>query len=105
MKIQNIWKSGILTWEDGDALCISVVFTSHLPQIRKYAEMMSHRKIRIGGPAVGLMPQYLFGLGAEIGGDYPGVLQRWNHLATRTSVGCIRMCKFCSVPQVEGRQT
>lgn len=100
MKIQNIWRSGILTWEDADALCISVVFTWFLPQARKYAEAMRHRRVRIGGPAVGLMPQYLEGCGAEIGGDYPGVLQRYNRYATRTSIGCGRKCKFCGVPKV-----
>jgi len=102
MKIQNIWRAGHLMWEDGDALCISVVFTWDLPIVRKYVEMMRHRRIRIGGPALGLMPNFFFGLPCETGGDYPGVLQRWNPLATRTSVGCIRMCKFCSVPTVEG---
>lgn len=102
--IRNICKSGILTWDDGDALCISVVFTWDLPMARKYAEAMQHRRVRIGGPAVGLMPSFFFGLRCEVGGDYPGVLQRFNPLATRTSVGCIRMCKFCSVPLVEGRQ-
>jgi hypothetical protein len=106
MIIQNIWRAGIVTWDDADgALCISVVFTWHLPTARKYADAMSHRRVRIGGPAVALMPQFFFGCKAEIGGDYPGVLQRWNHLATRTSVGCIRMCKFCSVPNVEGKQS
>lgn len=104
MKVEHIWRGGILTWDDGDALCISVVFTWDLPMARKYAEAMQPRRVRIGGPAVGLMPQVLFGLNAEIGGDYPGVLQRWNPLATRTSIGCIRMCKFCSVPNVEGAQ-
>jgi hypothetical protein len=99
------WQQGILTWEDADALCISVVFTWHLPTARKYAEAMRHRKVRIGGPAVALMPQFLFGCGAEVGGSYPGVLQKFNPLATRTSVGCIRMCEFCSVPIIEGAPT
>ena len=102
MKIQNIWKGGFLTWDDADVLCISVVFTWDLPLARKYVEVMRHRRVRVGGPALGLMPSFFFGTHAEVGGDYPGVLQRWNHLATRTSIGCIRMCKFCSVPQVEG---
>ena len=61
---------------------------------------MRHRRVRIGGPAVDLMPRYLEGCGAEIGGDYPGVLQRFNHLATRTSLGCPRKCNFCAVPKV-----
>lgn len=96
------WQKGLLTWEDGDTLCISVVFTWLLPEVRKYAEAMRHRKLRIGGPAVRLMPAFLMGCGAELDGEYPGVLQKFNPLATRTSVGCIRMCKFCSVPTIEG---
>jgi hypothetical protein len=96
------WHKGILTWEDDGALCISVVFTWNLPEVRRYVEMLRHRRVRIGGPAVALMPQFLHGCGAEVGGDYPGVLQRFNPLATRTSVGCIRQCHFCSVPIIEG---
>lgn len=99
------WQEGILTWEDCGSLCISVVFTWHLPLVRKYAEAMRHRRVRIGGPAAGLMPQFLADCGAEVGGDYPGVLQKFNPLATRTSIGCIRMCEFCSVPITEGAPT
>jgi hypothetical protein len=109
LNIQNIWKAGILTWEDADALCISVAFTWDLPFARRYADAMRHRRVRIGGPAVGLakkkFPGFWLGCHAEIGGHYPGVLQRWNPFATRTSVGCIRMCEFCSVPSVEGAET
>lgn len=96
------WQKGILTWDDGGTLCVSVVFTWHLPMAKRYVEMMPNRRVRIGGPAVALMPEFLSGCRAEIGGNYPGVLQRFNPLATRTSVGCIRMCKFCSVPIIEG---
>lgn len=96
------WHKGILTWEDGNALCISVVFTWNLPEVRRYAEALRHRRVRIGGPAVALMPQFLAECGAEVGGEYPGVLQKFNPLATRTSVGCIRQCSFCSVPIIEG---
>ena len=101
-KAKHGWHEGILSWEDGEYLCISVVFTWHLPAVRKYAEAMRHRKLKIGGPAVRLMPTFLMGCGAEIDGDCPGVLQKFNPLATRTSVGCIRQCKFCSVPIIEG---
>jgi hypothetical protein len=104
MKIQNIWKSGVLQWEDQDVTYLSVVFSWDLPDARKYADMMRHRRVRIGGPAVELakltLPGFFLGCHAELGGDLPGILQRWNHLATRTSVGCPRKCKFCSVPQV-----
>jgi hypothetical protein len=105
MNIQNIWKTGILTWEDGDTMCISVVFTWFLPRARKYADMLRHRRVRIGGPAVDLMPEFFFGCHAEIGGEYPGVLQRFNHLATRTSIGCPRDCDFCSVPKVAAKKS
>lgn len=104
MKIDHIWRSGILTWDDGDAVCISVVFTWNLPMARKYAEAMGHRKVRIGGPAVEIMPEFLFGVRAEVGGDYPGVLQRFNQFATRTSLGCPRKCKFCGVPKVAAKR-
>lgn len=102
---KHSWQKGILTWDDAGALCISVVFTWNLPIARKYAEAMRHRRVRIGGPAVALMPQFLLGCGAEVGGNIPGVLQRFNPLATRTSVGCIRRCTFCSVPTIEGLPT
>jgi hypothetical protein len=46
------------------------------------------------------MPEFFFGVKAELGGDYPGVLQRFNPLATRTSLGCPRKCGFCGVPKV-----
>lgn len=96
------WQDGVLTWDEGGTTCVSVVFTWHLPAVRRYAEAMRHRPVRIGGPAVALMPQFLAGTGAQIGGEFPGVLQRFNPFATRTSVGCIRQCEFCSVPIIEG---
>jgi hypothetical protein len=104
---EQIWRNGILTWEDQDALCISVVFTWHLPIAKAYAASLN-KPVRIGGPAVELaektLPGFFLGTRAQIGGDYAGVLQRWNAHATRTSVGCIRKCGFCSVPMVEGRR-
>jgi hypothetical protein len=109
MKYRNITHSGILTWNDGDTLCISVVFTWDLLAARKYADSLRHCKVRIGGPAIELakhtLPGFFLGCHAQLGGDYPGVLQKFNPLATRTSVGCIRKCAFCSVPLVEGQQT
>jgi len=107
MRHEQIWRNGVLTWDDPDGtLCISVVFTWHLKIAKAYADSMPNRSIRIGGPAVELaktkLPGFFLGSRAKIGGDYPGVLQRWNSHATRTSVGCIRKCTFCSVPLVEG---
>lgn len=107
-KAAHTWQKGILSWDDGDAVCISVVFTWELPEAREYARAiqgMFQRKVRMGGPAVrlfaSLRPDYLADCGADLS-DYPGVLQRYNPMATRTSEGCIRMCEFCSVPIIEG---
>jgi len=109
VKPRHIWRSGILTFEHDGALCISVVFTWHLPVARNYANAMRHRRVRIGGPAVKLaeqkLPGFFLGCHGELDGDIPGVLQRFNPQATRTSVGCIRRCTFCSVPLVEGSDT
>ncbi len=109
IKPKHIWRSGILTWDQEDALCISVVFTWHLPIAKRYADSMRHRKVRIGGPAVKLakekLPGFFLGTSAQLDGEIPGVLQRFNPQATRTSVGCIRRCEFCSVPLVEGTDT
>jgi hypothetical protein len=57
-------------------------------------------KVKVGGPAVELMPDYL--KGAEVGHESDGVLQRINPLATRTTTGCPSKCKFCAVPIIEG---
>lgn len=52
----------------------------------------------VGGPATRLMPDYLVGIkNVTIGNDMPGVLQRINPKATRTTTGCVRSCKFCAI--------
>ena len=40
---------------------------------------------------------------AEIDGDYPDAISKHNPDATFTSRGCIRSCKFCAVPKMEGK--
>lgn len=50
-----------------------------------------------------LMPRYLMGVADDVGGEmYPLPLTRHNPDATFTSRGCIRRCKFCAVPKIEG---
>ena len=53
----------------------------------------------VGGPAVALMPHYL--KRCEIAAEYPGVLQRINPQATRTTLGCPNKCAFCGVKAIE----
>jgi len=48
------------------------------------------------------MPDFLADLDfVTIGGDAPGVLQRVNPMATRTTTGCVRACPFCGVRRIE----
>lgn len=63
-------------------------------------------RVLIGGPAVALMPGFFTELIDYVSIDVignPGVLQKINPMATRTSIGCIRSCKFCAVPVIEGK--
>lgn len=97
------WPKSFLEWRDGDTLNISVPFTWLLPAVQQRIDQRTFdapKRIRVGGPAVALMPDYL--KAAEVGGEIAGVLQRFNPQATRTTVGCPRRCPFCAVPKVEG---
>lgn len=52
----------------------------------------------VGGPVVELVPGFFGALDyVSEGHDCPGVLQRVNPLATRTTVGCVRRCGFCAI--------
>ncbi len=63
--MKNDWHKGLLTWFEGDALCVSIVFTWNLPVVRKMAA--AYRRMIVGGPAVESMPDYF--------ADCPGL--RW----------------------------
>lgn len=99
---QDKWSKGIVHWVDNEIAYISVVFTWHLPQA--YSLCIGYAKqgyqVKAGGVAVSLMPDYLSQV-AETNGQL-NVLPRHNSQATFTSRGCIRKCKFCAVPKIEG---
>jgi len=100
------WPKAPTRWGVERTLYVSVPFTWNLPDLRK--ELMHgdlyYDSAVVGGPAAQLMPDYLSGIpGVSIGTEYPGVLQKINSRATKTTSGCIRGCKFCAVPRVEGR--
>jgi hypothetical protein len=99
----NKWSGGYLEWIQDDIAYISVVFSWKLPKARKRAIALSKQgfQVIIGGPATALMPGYLTDV-AQIGGNWSGALQLHNPSATRTSIGCTRMCPFCIVPRTEG---
>jgi hypothetical protein len=99
------WSKGPTQWIENRTLFVSVPFTWNLPQLKieLQARDFQYDKVRVGGPAVNLMPHFFDGMEhVTAGGDYPGALQRINPAATRTTTGCIRRCSFCAVPITEG---
>ena len=96
------WPKGPVTWIVSRTLYVSVPFTWNLPEVRTLVSQRDWRwdQAVVGGPAIDLMPDYLTDLpGVKVGGESPGVLQRHNPLATRTTTGCTRHCPFCGIGQ------
>lgn len=102
------WPGRAYEWIDGKTIYVSVPFTWELPRVRA---MLQQRSLLwdhavVGGPAVKLMPDYLDNMpDVTIGDDMPGVLQRINPIATRTTLGCPNRCGFCAVNRIEGAYT
>lgn len=100
------WKRKIVEWEENDGVYLSVVFSWHaLKAVKRVRELLKQgKKVRVGGPAVAYRP-HLFDevatQGATVGGTIHA-LPRHHPDATFTTRGCIRNCKFCIVPKVEG---
>ncbi|MBE3120315.1 MAG: hypothetical protein IMZ50_16380 [Candidatus Atribacteria bacterium] len=94
------WPKGPYRWQVDDVLYVSIPFTWNLPTVRAELQQGSWlwNRAVVGGPATRLMPDYLAGVdGVTVGDTMPGILQRVNLLATRTSIGCPRKCAFCGV--------
>lgn len=98
------WLKHSLYWVVEGELYVSIPFTWELPIVRKYIGFYPH--VWVGGPAIELMPNYFADLEhVDVGtAIQPDVLQRMNPLATRTTAGCIRHCRFCGVGErrIEG---
>jgi hypothetical protein len=100
------WPRREYAWIEERTLFVSVPFTWNLPRVREMCEAPSIHwdQIIVGGPATFLLPEYLNGIkNLTIKKSMPGVLQRINPLATRTTLGCVRACKFCGVKKIEGK--
>lgn len=99
------WPKGPHYWIDGDILHVSIPFTWNLAGV--YERLMQREfwweTALVGGPAVNLMPEYFNDLSdfVKVGHTFPGVLQRVNPSATRTTVGCPNRCKFCAIPKID----
>jgi len=94
------WPCGPTYWTMGRTLCVSIPFTWNLPEVRRIVRVGSlvHDNFLVGGPAVEMMPGYFDGIpGVTVGHEYPGVLQRVNPQATRSTTGCVRKCEFCAI--------
>lgn len=98
------WKKGIVEWDDGDAINLSVVFTWDAERAYERALFYRNmgRRVRIGGPGVFVGAKDLREV-AEVGGSSPDAVHRHNPDATFASRGCPVGCWFCIVPAMEGR--
>ncbi len=97
------WSKDILEERRDDATYLSIVFSWDMPRAMERIRQpkFGEKRFVVGGPAVRLQPDYFKGY-AEVrmtDGDW---LSKHNPQATRTSLGCIRKCKFCAVSKTEG---
>lgn len=94
------WPKKPISWVKDRVLFMSIPFTWDLPSARSALLQRSlfWETAVVGGPAVELMPDYLSGMDhVTTGHDYPGVMQKINPMATRTTTGCVRKCGFCGI--------
>lgn len=95
----NQWRKGIVKWEVGKTLYMSIPFSWLLKDAELVAQ--SHKgRVCVGGPAVKLAGGISW---AETPDTVPyDVLSMHNPLATFTTRGCPNSCSFCAVPKIEG---
>src|SRR3990172_7132536 len=98
----NRWKKEVVHWRVGNTLYLSTPFSWMLPHARGLA--LAHKgkgRVEIGGPAAIINRDKIDW--AKVGESCPyDVLSMHNPLATFTTRGCIRSCKFCAVPKIDG---
>lgn len=100
------WPKKEFYWIKDRILYVSIPFTWNLKSVKNHIKQQSffYDIVVVGGPATFLMPEYFDDIKyVEVRKQYPGILQRINPLATRTTIGCIRKCGFCGVNKIEGK--
>jgi hypothetical protein len=100
------WPKKPIYWIENRILYVSIPFTWSLPEVRKVIcrKGLFAKSVVVGGPGIYLMPDYFRDIGyVKVGRRFRGVLQKINPLATKTSVGCPRACRFCGVRFFEGK--
>jgi len=94
------WKKEIVSWKIGNTLYISLVFSWQIQEARILAKR--HKgKVIIGGPAAILNQDKIDFAEFQETTEFD-VLSMHNPLATFTTRGCVRKCKFCAVPIIDG---
>jgi len=96
------WPKKTFYWIENKTLYASIPFTWELPKVLNNVKQRNvfneWERVIVGGPATQLMPGFFDKLDyVEEGKEYPGILQKINPLATRTTTGCVRKCKFCAI--------
>jgi len=100
------WPKKAFYWIKDRILHVSIPFAWELPKVRQCFQQRSMfwDHALVGGPAVELIPDYFADFDfVSIGHEMPGMLQKINPLATKTTIGCINRCRFCAVPKIEGK--
>ena len=106
MKNRTDWPKKPIYWIEDRTLYASVPFTWDLNRVEEKLRQTSIEwdQVIVGGPALELIPDMFSNLPhVTVGHHCPGILQRINPLATRTTLGCVRTCDFCAVPRLEGK--
>lgn len=99
----NGWPRGATIWYENGVGCASVPFTWECARVAETIRASTAPWWFVGGPGAVLQPEAFEGVpNVMMGRNWPGVLQRVNPRATRTTTGCVRRCGFCAVPQTEG---
>lgn len=96
----NNWQKKVVSWKVGKTLYLSTPFSWMLREAESLAKL--HKgPVEIGGPAAVINRKEIKWAEVKESCDYD-VLSMHNPLATFTTRGCIRSCKFCAVPKIEG---
>jgi hypothetical protein len=97
------WSKKPIFTKTPNQYAVSVVFTWQLPELKRHIEndlVYKDNAVICGGPAVKLMPDYLPAENCSTA-NFENWLEKHNPDATRTSMGCIRRCEFCSAWKIE----
>jgi hypothetical protein len=94
------WVKGILNWREARTGYLSIPFSWLLPgalEITRAPNLFIDNWV-VGGPATFMVPGFFKDeKNVTVRDSYPGVLQKTNPLATRTTIGCPRRCEYCAI--------